>query len=73
VKPWLGEDNHERGAKDARRALSDVERTGESVTIADDGPPIGELVPVSHHPHRFGQLPVLKVTDAFDDPLVNNL
>lgn len=49
--------------------LSEVERTGDSVTVTNHGRPVAVLSPVSTQARVFGQLPNLVVPDTFDDPL----
>lgn len=49
--------------------LSEVERTGASVTITNHGRAVAVLTPVRQHPRKFGQLPALAAPDNFDDPL----
>lgn len=53
------------------RLLSDVERTGQSVTITNHGRPVARLVPVTPESRTFGRLPDLVVPRDFDDPLPN--
>lgn len=49
--------------------LSEVERTGTSVTITNHGRPVAVLSPAAAQPRTFGQLPRLVVPDDFDEPL----
>lgn len=51
------------------RLLSDIERTGQSVTITNHGRPVAKLVPITPAPRTFGNLPNLFVPKDFDDPL----
>jgi prevent-host-death family protein len=49
--------------------LAEVERTGTSVTLTNNGRPVAVLMPVQQTPRRFGQLPNLIVPANFDEPL----
>lgn len=49
--------------------LTEVQRTGASVTITNHGRPVAVLSPVKVEPRTFGQLPSLVVADTFDEPL----
>ena len=49
--------------------LAEIERTGASITITNHGRPVAVLAPVRSRPRAFGQLPALKISESFDDPL----
>ncbi len=49
--------------------LTEVQSTGESVTITNHGRPVAILSPAQERPRAFGQLPNLVVPGDFDDPL----
>lgn len=51
------------------RLLSEIGRTGQSVTITNHGRPVARLVPITPAPRTFGHLPNLLVPKDFDEPL----
>lgn len=51
------------------RILSEIERTGQSVTITNRGCLVARLIPAQPLPRAFGQLPNLFIPSTFDGPL----